>query len=153
MDSQRILVIDDEAPVLSALARALTLAGYEVEVAQDPRQGVARVAALRPAVVLTDATMPQLDGFEVARQVLALGFTTQVVLMTGFIEPIRVLDAYQAGVSDYLPKARLREELLDVVARACLRYERWRTMVNQAFFERAPAPAHASTRTDEGSAR
>ena len=132
-----VLVVDDDERIVRAIDRTLRRAGYDVDTLLDARAITVRVQETRPALVLTDAYMPELDGFEVARSVLGLGLATQVVLMTGFVEPIRVLDAYQAGVSDFLPKVVLNEELLGVVERACQRYERWHVLVTQSFLSRA----------------
>ena len=59
--------------------------------------------------------MPQMTGFEVCRSILQLARGIQVVVMTASIQAINVLDAYQAGASDYVAKPVNTEQLLSLL--------------------------------------
>src|SRR5262249_25085493 len=67
--SRLILIIEDNADNRETLQRVLLLSGYRVEVAETARQGVAKVQALHPDVVLVDIGLPDQDGYQVAQQV------------------------------------------------------------------------------------
>jgi CheY-like chemotaxis protein len=65
----RILVVDDNAEVREVLATMLRIEGYEVTVAADGKEGLARYAALRPALVIADIFMPEMDGVGMIREI------------------------------------------------------------------------------------
>ena len=67
----RLLVVDDEPAVRDALARALRLEGYEVELAADGREALAALAERPADAVVLDVLMPGLDGLEVCRRLRA----------------------------------------------------------------------------------
>jgi DNA-binding response OmpR family regulator len=67
-DPTKILVIDDEADTRQAIAGALAAQGYEVVEAENGRVGVNAFHIHRPSLVITDILMPEMDGFEVIRE-------------------------------------------------------------------------------------
>src|SRR5512137_2249917 len=83
-DARRILVVDDEPEIRTLLERALTARGFTVETAPDGEEGLARIASHPPALVLLDAMLPRIHGFEVARRLRADVRTRElpVVMMT-----------------------------------------------------------------------
>jgi two-component system, OmpR family, response regulator MprA len=80
-----VLVVDDEPVIRAYVARALTLAGFEVAVAADGPEALRLVAEdrVRPAVVVTDIEMPGMTGIELAARLLALRPALRIVMMTG----------------------------------------------------------------------
>ena len=64
----RLLVVDDDRAVRESLRRALTLEGYEVELAEDGADGLARVAGADPDAIVLDVAMPVVDGIEMCRR-------------------------------------------------------------------------------------
>jgi CheY-like chemotaxis protein len=80
-----VLVVDDEPVVRAYVARALTLAGFAVTVAQGGREALRLVAEgrVRPTVVVTDIEMPEMTGIELAARLLALRPRLRIVMMTG----------------------------------------------------------------------
>lgn len=80
-----VLVVDDEPVVRAYVARALTLAGFDVAVAAGGREALQLVAEgrVRPAVVVTDIEMPGMTGIELAARLLALRPALRIVMMTG----------------------------------------------------------------------
>ncbi|MGB0731891.1 MAG: response regulator, partial [Miltoncostaeaceae bacterium] len=78
----RILVADDEEAVRTAVRRALTLAGYEVELASDGDEALAMLAERAPDAVLLDVMMPGVDGIEVCRRLRAVSDATPVLMLT-----------------------------------------------------------------------
>jgi two-component system chemotaxis response regulator CheY len=110
-----ILVLDDSPTMVMSLSRILKKAGYDVETAADGREGVAKLAAgLKPAIILTDLNMPQMDGLafiKEARRNPATRFTPILVLTTESGNARRD-EARAAGASGWLVKPTEPAELL-----------------------------------------
>ncbi len=116
----RVLVVDDEPAVQTALSRALTLERYEVAQATDGREALERLSATPYEVVILDVSMPHVDGLEVCRRLREGGDKTPVLMLTareGVDDRVAGLDA---GADDYLVKPFALRELLARV-RALLR--------------------------------
>jgi len=82
MTGMRILVVDDERAVRDSLRRALTLEGYEVDLAGDGEQALAQLQAEEPDAVLLDVLMPVVDGLEVCRRIRSRGSRVPVLMLT-----------------------------------------------------------------------
>jgi CheY-like chemotaxis protein len=81
----RILIVDDEHAIRSLLTKALARAGYEVHTAADGAQAIELCAtSKRFDVLLSDVTMPAMNGHELVRSILQRHPTMRCVLMTGF---------------------------------------------------------------------
>jgi two-component system response regulator MprA len=100
----RVLVIDDDRAVRDALRRALTLDGYEVQVAEGGLDGLRRVDETRPDVIVLDVMMPDLDGLEVCRRLRSEGDRTPILMLTARDAVSDRIDGLDAGADDYLPK-------------------------------------------------
>jgi DNA-binding NarL/FixJ family response regulator len=119
----RVLIVDDHAVVRRGLEQMLATAeGIEVVgAASDGAEAVVQAAALRPDIVLMDLSMPELDGIEATRQVLAAAsadVVTRVIVLTSFTEQRRVLDALQAGASGYILKDATPDEVIAAIRAA-----------------------------------
>jgi len=113
-----VLVVDDFPENLALLYDALDEAGYTVLVATDGESALSRARLSLPDVILLDAVMPGMDGFEVAR-CLKADFATQhipVVFMTGLTETEHVVAAFAAGGADYVTKPLRPQEVLARIA-------------------------------------
>jgi two-component system response regulator MprA len=118
--SQKILVVDDEPAVRRALERALKLEDYEVELAEDGRQALDRLAEAPADAVILDVMMPGLDGLEVCRRLRAAGDRTPVLMLTARDSIDDRVEGLDVGADDYLVKPfALRE--LQARVRALLR--------------------------------
>lgn len=104
--SDLVLVVDDMPDNLSVLHDALDEAGYTVLVATNGEQALQRAAQALPDIVLLDAMMPGMDGFEVARRLKLHSETAHIpiIFMTGLTETEHVVAAYGAGGVDYVTK-------------------------------------------------
>ena len=114
-----VLIVDDVPDNLSVLHDALDEAGYTVLVATHGESALQRAAQAQPDIVLLDAMMPGMDGFEVARRLKALPETAHIpiIFMTGLTETEHVVAAFQAGGVDYVTKPiRAKEVLARIVA-------------------------------------
>jgi two-component system response regulator MprA len=100
----RVLVVDDDRAVRDAVRRALTLAGYDVEAAEDGEQALAKVASAVPDVVVLDIGMPGVDGLEVCRRLRGAGNRVPVLMLTARDAVADRIDGLDAGADDYLVK-------------------------------------------------
>jgi two-component system response regulator MprA len=106
----RLLVVDDDRAVRESLRRALTLEGYDVDLAQDGADGLARVTAGPDAVVL-DVAMPEVDGLAMCRRLRESGNDVPVLLLTARESVSDRVAGLDAGADDYLVKPFALEEL------------------------------------------
>lgn len=112
--SDLVLVVDDVPDNLAVLHDALDESGYTVLVATNGEQALQRAAQARPDIVLLDAMMPGIDGFEVARRLKADAATAHIpiVFMTGLTETEHLVAALEAGGVDYVTKPIKPKEVL-----------------------------------------
>lgn len=113
-DSDVVLVVDDVPDNLSVLHDALDESGYTVLVATSGEAALQRAAQALPDIVLLDAMMPGLDGFEVARRLKAQPQTANIpiIFMTGLTETEHLVAALDAGGVDYVTKPIKPKEVL-----------------------------------------
>jgi two-component system response regulator MprA len=107
----KVLVVDDEPAVRDALRRALTLEGYEVDLAEDGIEGVTAAATRGPDAIVLDVLMPGLDGLEVCRRIRESGDRTPILMLTARDEVQDRVAGLDAGADDYLAKPFALEEL------------------------------------------
>ncbi len=119
-DGSRILVVEDEAPMRTALADTLGDAGHRVVAAADGEEGLRRALAESPDLVLLDVMMPGRSGFSVCRALREAGKTMPVLLLTAKGQIDDRVAGLDAGADDYLVKPFSTRELLARV-RALLR--------------------------------
>ena len=108
----RILVVDDEPAVRDALARALRLEGYVVELAGDGEAGLAALGLRTPDAVVLDVLMPRLDGLTACKRLRAGGNRVPVLMLTARDTVADRVAGLDAGADDYLVKPFALEELL-----------------------------------------
>jgi PAS domain S-box-containing protein len=104
--NERILVVDDELPILSMTKRILERSGYSVKTESDPREALQQIRA-NPQLfdlIISDVTMPGMTGDRLAEAVLAVRPDVPVVLMTGFSNLINRDTLEQTGVKEILLK-------------------------------------------------
>jgi two-component system, OmpR family, response regulator MprA len=118
----RILVVDDERAVRESLQRALELEGYEIELAADGREALARLenGDPQPDAVILDVLMPVIDGLEVCRRLRREGNRVPVLMLTARDEIENRVAGLDAGADDYVAKPFALEELVARI-RALLR--------------------------------
>ena len=117
--SKRILLVDDEADLLTLVQARLAANGYEVITAHNGLEGLEKASKEKPNLILLDVMMPRKDGFEVLRELKSNIETTSipVVMLTAKGESQSFSKAKDLGAIDYITKPFNAEALLDLVKR------------------------------------
>lgn len=108
------LVIDDAPESLGLVSDALEASGMTVLVARSGAEGIALAQRVKPDVILLDAMMPGMDGFETCRTLKSppRPEPAPVIFMTGLTEPEHILEGLRSGGVDYITKPVVVDELL-----------------------------------------
>jgi DNA-binding response OmpR family regulator len=114
-----ILVADDDEDILLLLTFHFERAGYVVAQARNGLEALQVAAERRPALAVLDVTMPELDGFEVTRELRANGVTRSmpVILLTARAQATDVAQGMAAGADEYVKKPFDADDLKDRVER------------------------------------
>ncbi|MCZ8147479.1 MAG: phosphate regulon transcriptional regulator PhoB [Roseomonas sp.] len=117
-----ILVVEDEAPLLTLLRYNLEKQGFRVEEAADGQEALLRVAETKPDLILLDWMLPALSGLEVCRQIRRRPATRDlpIIMVTARTEDQDAVRALDTGADDYIAKPYAMEALLARI-RALLR--------------------------------
>jgi DNA-binding NtrC family response regulator len=113
-----VLVIDDESGILETLGILLKSEGFDTHTALGGKQGLAKLAAVRPEIVLTDVRMPDVSGIDVLGAVRSQDPETPVILMTAQASLQSAVEAVNQGAFYYLNKPFGNDELLTILRRA-----------------------------------
>ena len=103
----QIMLVDDDARMRQALTRLLQNAGFRsIEQASDGQEALDRLAGgiVHVDLIITDCTMPRLDGLAFVRTLRARGDRTPIIMISGEHNPNLVIQAIKAGVNNYVPK-------------------------------------------------
>ncbi len=117
-DGDVALIVDDVPENLALLSDALSEAGYTVLVATDGQSALERLTMVVPDIILLDAVMPGMDGFETCRRIKQMEEVRHVpvMFMTGLTETEHVLRGFESGGLDYVTKPIEPAEVLARVA-------------------------------------
>lgn len=110
--SERILIVDDESRITSALRRTLAYEGYAVSTAADGESALTLVRTKVPHLVILDLMLPDIDGLEVCRRLRATNNEVAVLMLTARDRVIDRVVGLETGADDYLVKPFALEELL-----------------------------------------
>src|ERR1700761_1039200 len=109
---ERVLVVDDDAPVRRMLQRSLAAEGYEVEAAADGGGALAAVERSVPDLIVLDVAMPGLDGLAVTERLRGAGITVPILILTARDAVAERVAGLEAGSDDYLVKPFAIAELV-----------------------------------------
>ncbi|MEO8678828.1 MAG: response regulator [Vicinamibacterales bacterium] len=117
--NERILIVEDEAPIRRLMAMALESSGYDVTSAEDGPSGLAHFAdGSGWRAVLLDQRMPGMEGLEVLRRIKAINTAVPVIMVTAFPSIDLAVDAMKLGAVDFLRKPLTPDVLRSAVAAA-----------------------------------
>jgi two-component system OmpR family response regulator len=102
----KILLVEDEQKLSSALSKGLTLEGYTVDVIPDGKKALTRISLHRSDydVIILDLMLPSMDGFEVCKQVREWNITVPILILTARAETDTKVKLLSSGADDYLVK-------------------------------------------------
>ena len=103
MANEKILVVDDDQNICELLRLYLTKEGYQVTLASDGEDALAKYGQVKPDMVLLDVMMPRLDGWEVCRRIRKAG-DTPVIMLTAKGETFDKVLGLELGADDYIVK-------------------------------------------------
>src|ERR1700733_14278095 len=115
-DKKRILVVDDEPQITRVLRTSLSSSGYDVRTAEDGAAGLRTAREWNPDLIITDISMPNIDGLELCRLIRADSMVPIIVLSVKGEEKTKV-EALDIGADDYVTKPIGMNELLARVRR------------------------------------
>ena len=121
MSGSTILVVDDEKNIVQLLRLYLSREGYQVETAYDGQSAVEKARTARPALVLLDLMLPDLDGFEVCRQLRRVS-DVPIIMLTARGEDVDKVVGLEIGADDYVTKPFNPRELIARVKAVLRRY-------------------------------
>ena len=110
--TSRILLVEDDARIVSFLQRGLAAEGYAVEIARNGPEALDRLRSEKFALIILDRMMPGMDGIEVVRQLREKGIRTLVLMLTAKDALQDRIEGLQGGADDYLTKPFAFEEVL-----------------------------------------
>ena len=116
--NKRILAVDDDADILKLLEMRLKAAGYEVQVASNAEEALAKIAMSRPALVISDLRMPGMDGLSLFDAIHQQDPALPVIIITAHGSIPEAVDATQRGVFGFLTKPFDSKALLNQVEAA-----------------------------------
>ncbi|HEV8604902.1 MAG TPA: ATP-binding protein [Tepidisphaeraceae bacterium] len=120
LDGVRILIVDDQPDARDLLARVLEGFGARASTAGSVAEALAVLPSIRPQVLISDIAMPIENGFDLIRQVRALGYSATdlpAVALTAYVQPEDRLNATMAGFQVHVPKPVDPYNLIAVIAR------------------------------------
>jgi len=123
---KRILLVDDEAPILNMMSRAFKRAGYEVATAASAEQALEMIKTYKYMVFFLDLNLPGMNGIDLCRIIRRDNPLTIVFAVTGYANTFEVFECRQAGFEDYFTKPVDIQQLIDAADRAFNKLARWK---------------------------
>src|SRR5205807_5753841 len=117
-ENRRILIIDDERPILLTLEALLTRHGFEIETAATAGAGVKALKNKTPALVLLDLQLPDAEGLQMLEQIKTERPETQVIILTAHDTLANAIESIKRGAYHFISKPYAPEELLSLVEKA-----------------------------------
>ncbi|MCS7002875.1 MAG: response regulator [Dehalococcoidia bacterium] len=111
----KILIVDDAQFMRVRCAKLLTSNGYDVVEAANGREAVEKYQQEKPACVLMDITMPEMDGLEALKAIREIDPNARIAMVTAMGQQGIVMDAIKAGAKDFVVKPFQPERVLAAV--------------------------------------
>lgn len=111
----RILVVDDSMFQRRIIGTPLKAEGYEISEAVNGRDGIEKIQQTNPDLILLDILMPEMDGFQVLKELHTLGNTIPVIMLTSDVQDTTRDECLALGALAFVNKPVKTEELLPVI--------------------------------------
>lgn len=132
-----ILLIDDDPLITRPLSRSLESQGYKVDIAEDGKSGLQKALESRPDIVVLDVMMPEMNGWDVCKELRAQS-GVPILMLTAMSEEIDRILGLELGADDYLTKPFSARELA----------ARIKAMLRRVAIDQTPVKEHAITIDD-----
>jgi two-component system, OmpR family, KDP operon response regulator KdpE len=106
----KILIVDDEPQITRVLRTALSTQGYSLRIAANGVEGMEAIHAWKPDLVITDVSMPQMNGVELCREIRAIS-QIPIIVLSVRNQDLTKIEALDAGADDYVTKPFSIQEL------------------------------------------
>ena len=100
----KIVIIDDEAPILELIGQVCRRMGHEVSLFLSGREGMAGIEQIKPELLIVDLRIPDMNGLQIIQECRKKYPKTQVVMVTGYGSVETAVEAMKLGAFDYLTK-------------------------------------------------
>src|SRR5256885_13597827 len=117
-ENHRVLIIDDERPVLMTLEALFKRHGYQVDAAPTASQGLKLLKSKSPTLVLLDLRLPDADGLETLDRIKIDSPEVQVIILTAHDSLHNAIESIKRGAYHFISKPYAPEELLSLVEKA-----------------------------------
>jgi DNA-binding NtrC family response regulator len=114
----KIIIIDDEAPILKMMGQVCTRMGHEVSLHQTGKEGMTAMERLKPELLIVDLRIPDMNGLQIIQDCRARYPMTEVVMVTGYGSVETAVEAMKLGAFDYLTKPFELDDLQRTINRA-----------------------------------
>ncbi len=104
MSAQKLLILDDDAPLRKRLARAMEQRGFDVQMAGSIAEGTSLAISFAPEFAILDLKLEDGSGLDVVKALQGVNPDCRIVILTGFGNIATAVAAVKAGALDYLPK-------------------------------------------------
>lgn len=123
MTQLKVMIVEDSLITLKKVTKMIEGMGHQVvQCARTGSEAVAAYPEMRPDLICMDITMPDMDGIEATRRIMALDAGALIVMVTSHGQEQMVLNAIEAGAKGYVLKPIKAEKLRDVIDRAIAKY-------------------------------
>jgi two-component system, response regulator RegA len=113
----RLLLVDDDKPFLTRLARAMETRGFVVETADTVAEGIAKARAVAPAFAVVDMRLTDGNGLDVVESIRAARPDARIIILTGYGNIATAVTAVKLGAIDYLAKPADADEVFAALTR------------------------------------
>lgn len=114
----KALTVDDAMFMRAMLKQILEPAGFEVVEAGNGAEGLKAYQEHKPDVVLMDITMPEMDGLQATKAIKEIDPNAKIIICSALGQQATVIEAMEAGASDYVTKPFQPPQVLEAVKRA-----------------------------------
>lgn len=128
MTERKILVVDDEPPILKLLSQVFTRAGYKVLTAERASDALTILENENIPVMFFDLNMPEMNGIELCKKIKKQKPMTIIYAITGFASLFELSECREAGFEDYFKKPVNVSTLLKKAESAFEKVKRWKKM-------------------------
>lgn len=118
---EAILVVDDDINLCTALKDELTEVGYDANYVANGFDAIEHLRNNKTDLVLLDLKMPDMDGFDVLREMEEKDIKTKVIVLTAYADVKSAIDSAKMGASDFISKPYDFDELLITIRRVLQR--------------------------------